>query len=95
MSPNRMRRRAIPALLGALALGAATAAGVAGCDAPWEDEEPTVTIQTETVTPTTQKTQTGSPSRGADREGNDIPPPPGSPAARFERFCRQNPAACD
>jgi hypothetical protein len=95
MDPRRNRRRALPVLIAAVALGAATAAGITGCDAPWEDDEPTVT-QTETVTPTpTEKTQTGSRESGVDREGNDIPPPPGSPAARFEEFCRQNPGACD
>jgi hypothetical protein len=91
------RWRVVPAFIVALALGIAAATAVSGCDLPWEDEEATVTIQTTTQTQTTQtkKTETGSPSRGPDSAGNDIPPPPGSPAARFERFCRQNPGACD
>ena len=29
-----------------------------------------------------------------DEEGNDVPPPAGSPAERFERFCEQNPREC-
>jgi hypothetical protein len=40
-----------------------------------------------------------SPSGGAqppteDTPQNDTPPPTGSPAERFERFCEQNPGAC-
>jgi hypothetical protein len=30
-----------------------------------------------------------------DVEGNDIPPPPGSPAAQFEKECAQHPVICD
>ena len=29
-----------------------------------------------------------------DSPGHDVPPPSGSPAERFERFCRENPGAC-
>ncbi len=29
-----------------------------------------------------------------DEEGNDVPPPSGSPAERFERFCEKNPREC-
>jgi hypothetical protein len=29
-----------------------------------------------------------------DVEGNDVPPPPGSPAERFERTCERNPREC-
>ena len=36
----------------------------------------------------------GSPAPSQDTEQNDVPPPPGSPADRFERFCEQNPGAC-
>jgi hypothetical protein len=93
------KRRVAPAFIVALVLGVAAAAGISGCDLPWEDDETTVTIQTTTSTTTetqtTRQTETGSPNQGPDRAGNDIPPPPGSPAARFERFCRQNPGACD
>jgi hypothetical protein len=34
------------------------------------------------------------PSR-PDEPGNDKPPPAGSAAERFERYCEQNPGACD
>ena len=30
-----------------------------------------------------------------DVEGNDIPPPPGSPAAQFEKECAEHPVICD
>ena len=30
----------------------------------------------------------------ADTPENDTPPPPGSPAERFEEFCEENPGAC-
>jgi hypothetical protein len=30
-----------------------------------------------------------------DVEGHDIPPPPGSPAEKFEQACDQDPALCD
>ena len=29
-----------------------------------------------------------------DVEGNDLPPPPGSPAAKFEQHCIEHPAIC-
>jgi hypothetical protein len=31
---------------------------------------------------------------GPDSATNDVPPPPGSPQAAFEKQCRQNPKAC-
>jgi hypothetical protein len=33
-------------------------------------------------------------SRPEDSPQNDTPPPRGSPAERFERFCDENPGAC-
>jgi len=36
----------------------------------------------------------GAAAPGSDTQGNDQPPPKGSPAERFERFCRDNPSAC-
>ena len=30
-----------------------------------------------------------------DIEGNDLPPPPGSPQEQFEQACEANPDACD
>jgi hypothetical protein len=35
----------------------------------------------------------GQPAPG-DTPENDTPPPPGSPAERFEQFCQENPGAC-
>jgi hypothetical protein len=35
-----------------------------------------------------------APSPPQDTQQNDVPPPGGSPAQRFERFCEQNPGAC-
>jgi hypothetical protein len=32
--------------------------------------------------------------RRPDTPSNDVPPPPGSPAERFERECEDNPEAC-
>jgi hypothetical protein len=69
------------------------------------DGEDTTTTDTTTTDTTTTETQTGTtptqtpPSGGteappADTEGNDTPPPAGSPAERFEDFCAQNPGAC-
>jgi hypothetical protein len=39
-------------------------------------------------------TQTAPAPSPPDSPGNDTPPPPGSPAERFEQFCAQNPGAC-
>jgi hypothetical protein len=35
-----------------------------------------------------------APSAPQDTQQNDVPPPSGSPAQRFEKFCEQNPGAC-
>jgi hypothetical protein len=35
-----------------------------------------------------------APSTPQDTQQNDVPPPSGSPAQRFEKFCDQNPGAC-
>jgi hypothetical protein len=35
-----------------------------------------------------------APSAPQDTQKNDVPPPQGSPAQRFEKFCEQNPGAC-
>ena len=48
--------------------------------------------------PSTPTPTTGGSGGGAaapqDTETNDTPPPSGSPAERFERFCEENPGAC-
>jgi hypothetical protein len=52
-----------------------------------------------TTTPTQTQT-TPSPSSGGsqtpqnDTQQNDTAPPKGSPASRFEQFCKDNPGAC-
>jgi hypothetical protein len=35
-----------------------------------------------------------APSAPKDTQRNDVPPPQGSPAQRFEKFCQDNPGAC-
>ena len=37
----------------------------------------------------------GTPVPNQDSPENDAPPPPGSPADKFEQQCRETPAACD
>ena len=48
--------------------------------------------------PSTPAPTPGNSGGGAaapqDTETNDTPPPSGSPAERFERFCEENPGAC-
>jgi hypothetical protein len=53
-----------------------------------------------TTTTPTQTQTTPSPSSGGsqtpqnDTQQNDTAPPKGSPASRFEQFCKDNPGAC-
>jgi hypothetical protein len=69
--------------------------------------QPTTTTTEPSTTPTTTAPPPASrpsPSSGGeqapsgntrqDSPGHDVPPPRGSPAERFERFCRENPGAC-
>jgi hypothetical protein len=35
-----------------------------------------------------------APPAPKDTPQNDVPPPRGSPAQKFEKFCQQNPGAC-
>jgi hypothetical protein len=64
-------------------------------------------VPEETVTPpeTTTAPDSGGGGNGGgggggldrskpDSPTNDLPPDPGSPEARFEQFCKQNPGAC-
>jgi hypothetical protein len=47
--------------------------------------------------PPQTETSGGAPapqSQPGDSPENDTPPPKGSPAERFERFCDENPGAC-
>jgi hypothetical protein len=50
--------------------------------------------QTQPSTPAQTPPSGGTQAPPADTEGNDTPPPSGSPAERFEDFCAQNPGAC-
>jgi hypothetical protein len=101
----KQRKRAVAALLaaGALALGAV------GCGDDEDDSDPTISVpevttsesvpETTTVPPAPTETTggTGTPTvapTGEDSESNDVPPPPGSPQAKFEQACKQNPAVC-
>jgi hypothetical protein len=64
-------------------------------------DQKTTSTDTTTTTPAQTPTQTtpSQPSGGAqspqnDTQQNDQPPPQGSPADRFEQFCKDNPGAC-
>jgi hypothetical protein len=88
------RRRALPVLLAALALAASALTGVlTGCELTEGDTE-TVTV-TVTEKTKTEKKKSEQDRSGEDSAANDIPPPAGSPAAKFEQYCRDHPAACD
>ena len=51
------------------------------------------TTPTQTQTTPSQPTG-GSPSPPQDTQQNNVAPPKGSPASRFEQFCKDNPGAC-
>jgi hypothetical protein len=53
----------------------------------------TATTPTQTQTTPTQPTG-GSASPPQDTQQNNVAPPKGSPASRFEQFCKDNPGAC-
>lgn len=64
----------------------------------------TSTTKTETA-PTTTQAPSGTEGQGGgtqspprtspqDSPTHDIPPQPGTPESRFEKFCRENPGAC-
>ena len=62
-------------------------------------DEKTTSTDTTTSAPVQTQTAPSEPSGGAqtppnDTEQNDVPPPQGSPADRFEQFCKDNPGAC-
>lgn len=66
----------------------------------------TDTASTTATTPTTTQANPSQPSGGAaapatggggaapDTQQNDQSPPAGSPASKFEQFCKDNPGAC-
>jgi hypothetical protein len=57
--------------------------------------ETTATTPSETQTqPAPAQPNGGAAAPQSDTEQHDVPPPKGSPAQRFEQFCKQNPGAC-
>ncbi len=74
--------------------------------APIEAETETQPVQpttstSNTTTSTTETTngadreKTTSPEKTPDTETTDKPPPSNSAAEKFERYCEENPGACD
>ncbi len=63
---------------------------------PETTEQDTTSDQTQPA-PTPEPDSGGTPAptpEPKDSPQNDQPPPPGSPAERFEKFCEENPGAC-
>ncbi len=65
------------------------------------DTDKTTSTESTTTAPAQTPTQTapaptsgGAQSPQNDTKQNDTPPPQGSPADRFEQFCKDNPGAC-
>jgi hypothetical protein len=102
----RGRRAAIPPALIVLVLGVAGCGG----DSSGETTAPTFSVPSVTapgIAPTTTGKTGGvkpgtTTSKGGgtynptapDSPTNDVPPPPGSPQAAFEKQCEQHPQAC-
>ncbi len=68
-------------------------------DSGTTDQKTTTTDTTDTTAPTETPAEPTQPSGGtpappSDTPQNDVPPPSGSPADRFEQFCKDNPGAC-
>jgi hypothetical protein len=64
-------------------------------------DQKTTSTDTTTTAPAQTQTQTspsapsgGTPAPQNDTPQNDVAPPKGSPADRFEQFCKDNPGAC-
>ncbi len=55
----------------------------------------TATNTTETSTTSDNRDKTTTSERSPDTETTDKPPPADSAAERFERYCDENPGACD
>jgi len=82
--------------------------GGGGSKSAAEPRAPALTVPETTTTqapaplstaPTQTTTTAPGPTGGASQPtspqgGSQQPPPSGSPASRFERFCRENPGAC-
>jgi hypothetical protein len=73
--------------------------GTIKSDSGTTDQKTTSTDTTDTTAPAQTQTAPSAPSGGAqspqqDTQQNDVAPPKGSPADRFEQFCKDNPGAC-
>ena len=71
--------------------GAAGEEGTEDGEKP-EDVDGDVGLEDGTVTPPPESDSQAQ--GGEDSPENDIPPEPGSPEAKFEEFCDENPEAC-
>jgi hypothetical protein len=67
--------------------------GATGKRGTTDNSTQTAPTQTQTQTAPAQ-TGGGAAAPPSDTEKHDVPPPKGSPAQRFEEFCKQNPGAC-
>jgi hypothetical protein len=56
------------------------------------DQQSSSGTQTQTTTPAPSSGGSQAPSN--DTQQHDVAPPKGSPAQRFEAFCKANPGAC-
>lgn len=73
--------------------------GTIKSDSGTTDRKTTTTDTTTTTAPAPTETAPSEPSGGtpapeSDTPQNDVAPPSGSPADRFEQFCKDNPGAC-
>jgi hypothetical protein len=65
--------------------------GAGGAD---QDGGGDVDLEDGTVTPPPETDPENLGAEPQDSPENDTPPPPGSPAEQFEKFCDENPEAC-
>jgi hypothetical protein len=67
--------------------------GASGATGTTGEQTQTAPSQTQTQTAPSQPNGGAAPPP-SDTEKHDVPPPKGSPAQRFEQFCKDNPGAC-
>jgi hypothetical protein len=67
--------------------------GASGATGTTGEQTQTTPSQTQTQT-TPQQQNGGAGTPPSDTKQHDVPPPNGSPAQRFEQFCKNNPGAC-
>jgi hypothetical protein len=101
-------RATLAALCAALSLAALPVVGCGDDDDETTSSVTTTTEEPAPQDETTTTTESGDDSGGGsggtapgggggygqDREGNDVPPPEGSPAEEAEQTCLENPGAC-